>query len=65
MTSLKNKFCIFVFKGKGDLANKICDFADLLEYRDSIKNQPETPFQKITLDIIEKAIENLKTKSLT
>jgi hypothetical protein len=44
------------------LVEKISDFTDLLEYRESVKNQPETPFQKITLDIIDKAIENLKTK---
>jgi hypothetical protein len=44
------------------LANKIFDFTDLLEYRDSVKNQPETPFQKIALDVIDKAIENLQAK---
>jgi len=46
------------------LADKLTDFTDLFEYRDSVKNQPETPFQKVTLEIIDKAIENLKAKSL-
>jgi hypothetical protein len=42
--------------------NAVTDFSDLLQYRESVKNQPETSFQKITLDIIDKAIENLKKK---
>jgi hypothetical protein len=64
MANLKNQLCLFLFKEKGAVANKISDFTDLLVYRDSVSNQPETPFQKITLDIIDKAIENLKAKSL-
>ena len=36
------------------------DYSDLLEYRQSVLNQPESEFQKITIDIIDKAIENLK-----
>jgi hypothetical protein len=38
------------------------DFEDLLEYRNSVKDQPETTLQKITLEIIDKAIENLRNK---
>jgi hypothetical protein len=40
----------------------VTDFSDLLQYRESVKNQPETSFQKVALDIIDKAIENLKNK---
>jgi hypothetical protein len=39
---------------------KTNDYSDLLEYRQSVLNQPESEFQKITIDIIDKAIENLK-----
>jgi hypothetical protein len=42
------------------LAQKITDITDVLEYREFINNQPKTDFQKITLDIIDKAIENLR-----
>jgi len=45
------------------LTNKENDFSCLLEYRDSLLQQPETPFQKIAIDIVDKAIENLKSKA--
>ena len=51
-----------MLRREGSLADKVTDFSDLLKFRDSVKNQPESPFQKITLDIIDKAIENLKAK---
>ena len=36
------------------------DFRDLEEYREQVRQRPETPFQKIELEIIDKAIANLK-----
>ena len=45
------------------LTNKENDFSGLLEYRDSLLQQPQTPFQKIAMDIVGKAIENLKNKT--
>jgi hypothetical protein len=42
--------------------NPNTDFEDLLEYRNSVRDQPETALQKITLEIIDKAIENLRNK---
>ncbi len=38
----------------------ITDFSDLEEYRRIIAMEPETPFQKYALEVIDKAIENLK-----
>jgi hypothetical protein len=62
---LKTKFSLSLLREKGDLASKITDFTDLIEYRNSVLSQSETPIQKITLEIIDKAIENLKAKLLT
>jgi hypothetical protein len=42
------------------MVKKATDFEDLEKYREQVKQQPETPFQKIELDIIDKAIANLK-----
>ncbi len=42
------------------MAKKIMDLTDLEEYRDSISKQPETEFQKIELDIIDRALANLR-----
>lgn len=46
------------------MVDKVTDFSDLLEYRNSISLQPETPFQKIAIEIIDKAIENLKKENV-
>ena len=42
------------------MSKKITGFKDLEEYREYVKQQPETSFQKIELTIIDKAITNLK-----
>lgn len=42
------------------MSKKVTDFDDLEKYREQVKQQPETPFQKIELDIIDRAIANLK-----
>ncbi len=39
---------------------KVTDFEDLEKYREKVKQQPKTAFQKIELDIIDRAIANLK-----
>ena len=39
------------------------DLTDLIAYRDLVKSQPESDFQKITLDKIDKAIVNLQEKN--
>jgi hypothetical protein len=44
------------------MANKGIDLTELLLYRDSVKNEPETDFQKIALGVIDKAIENLRAQ---
>jgi|WetSurMetagenome_2_1015567.scaffolds.fasta_scaffold279311_1 hypothetical protein len=42
------------------MTRKIIDLTDLEEYRDLISKQPETDFQKIELDIIDRALANLR-----
>jgi len=44
------------------LNHKISDISDLIEYRELVNSQPETEFQKITLEIVDKAIENLRKR---
>jgi len=47
-------------KEKWGMAKKITDLTDLEEYRNSISRQPETEFQKIELNIIDRALTNLR-----
>ena len=46
------------------MEQKVIDVTDLLVYRELVNSQPKTEFQQITLEIVDKAIENLKAKSL-
>jgi hypothetical protein len=39
---------------------KNLDLTDLEAYRETVKQQPETPMQRIELDIIERALANLR-----
>jgi len=44
------------------LNKKPCDLSDLEEYRELVSKQPETEFQKIELDIIDRALANLRSE---
>ena len=44
------------------LNRKPCDLSDLEEYREMVSRQPETEFQKIELDIIDRALANLRSE---
>jgi len=41
---------------------KLVDLTDLEKYRDDVSRQPESDFQKIALDVIDRALVNLKSE---
>jgi hypothetical protein len=42
------------------MQKKVTDLSDLIEFREQVRQQPETEFQKIELDIIDRALTNLR-----
>jgi hypothetical protein len=63
MASFKKKLRKYMSGISGEaleLNKKLCDLSDLEEYRELVSKQPETEFQKIELDIIDRALINLR-----
>jgi hypothetical protein len=45
------------------LGKKIIDLKDLEQYREAVSQKPESEYQKIELEIIDRALANLRSQA--